>query len=158
MNVKSGDADNREGVAAKLYWAELFGSGFVRAREGAAPNGLLNYGYTISARRRGTLPHGLGLFPAFGVFHRNRYNAFPLADDLMEPYRPYVDERVYGLHAAGHSELTREAKGELLRLLFADTRFDKVVRPLDVGLTLTSASLARCFAGTAKKLAFPLLE
>ena len=69
-----------------------------------------------------------------------------------------MDERVYGLHAAGHSELTREAKGELLRLLFADTRFDKVVRPLDVGLTLTSASLARCFAGTAKKLAFPLLE
>ncbi len=158
MNVKSGDADNREGVAATLYWAELFGSGFVRAREGAAPNSLLNYGYTILRAAVARSLMGSGLFPAFGVFHRNRYNAFPLADDLMEPYRPYVDERVYGLHAAGHSELTREAKGELLRLLFADTRFDKVVRPLDVGLTLTSASLARCFAGTAKKLAFPLLE
>ena len=87
MNVKSGDADNREGVAAKLYWAELFGSGFVRAREGAAPNGLLNYGYTILRAAVARSLMGSGLFPAFGVFHRNRYNAFPLADDLMEPYQ-----------------------------------------------------------------------
>lgn len=157
-NVRSGDADNREGAAARVYWSELFGRGFVRSREGEAPNNLLNYGYTILRAAVARALMGSGLFPAFGIFHRNRYNAFPLADDLMEPYRPYVDEQVYGLHAAGHSELTREAKGELLRLLFADTRFDKVVRPLDVGLTLTSASLARCFAGTAKKLAFPLLE
>ena len=158
MNVKSGDTDNREGIAAKIYWTELFGRDFIRAREGAAPNNLLNYGYTILRAAVARSLMGSGLLPAFGIFHRNRYNAFPLADDLMEPYRPYVDELVYNLHAAGKSQLTKEVKGELLRILFADTRFDKVLRPLDVGLTFTSASLAKCFAGTQKKLLYPLLE
>ena len=158
MNVKSGDTDNREGIAAKIYWTELFGRDFIRAREGAAPNNLLNYGYTILRAAVARSLMGSGLLPAFGIFHRNRYNAFPLADDLMEPYRPYVDELVYNLHAAGKSQLTKEMKGELLRILFADTRFDKVLRPLDVGLTFTSASLAKCFAGTQKKLLYPLLE
>ena len=158
MNVKSGDTDNREGIAAKIYWTELFGRDFVRMREGAAPNNLLNYGYTILRAAVARALMGSGLLPAFGIFHRNRYNAFPLADDLMEPYRPYVDELVYNLHAAGKSQLTKEVKGELLRILFADTRFDKVLRPLDVGLTFTSASLAKCFAGTQKKLLYPLLE
>ncbi len=69
---------------------------------------------------------GSGLFPAFGIFHRNRYNAFPLADDVMEPYRPFVDELVYGLRMQGESQLTQEVKGTLLRILFADTRFEKV--------------------------------
>ena len=158
MNVKSGDTDNREGIAAKIYWTELFGRDFVRMREGAAPNNLLNYGYTILRAAVARALMGSGLLPAFGIFHRNRYNAFPLADDLMEPYRPYVDELVYNLHAAGKSQLTKEVKGELLRILFADTRFDKVLRPLDVGLTFTSASLAKCFAGTQKKLLYPQLE
>ena len=158
MNVKSGDTDNREGIAAKIYWTELFGRDFIRAREGAAPNNLLNYGSTILRAAVARSLMGSGLLPAFGIFHRNRYNAFPLADDLMEPYRPYVDELVYNLHAAGKSQLTKEVKGELLRILFADTRFDKVLRPLDVGLTFTSASLAKCFAGTQKKLLYPLLE
>lgn len=158
MNVKSGDADNREGIAAKIYWAELFGRDFVRAREGAEPNNLLNYGYTILRAAVARSLMGSGLLPAFGIFHRNRYNAFPLADDLMEPYRPYVDELVYGLHAQGRSQLTKEVKGELLRILFVDTRFDKIQRPLDVGLTFTTASLAKCFAGTHKKMLYPLLE
>lgn len=158
MNVKSGDADNREGVAAKIYWSELLGGEFVRTREGREPNNLLNYGYTILRAAVARSIMGSGLLPALGVFHRNRYNAFPLADDLMEPYRPYVDELVYGLHAAGKSQLTREVKGELLRILFVDTRFDKVLRPLDVGLTFTSASLAKCLAGTQKKIHYPQLE
>lgn len=158
MNVKSADADNREGVAARIYWSELFGPGFIRSREGAPPNNLLNYGYTLLRAAVARSIMGSGLFPAFGIFHRNRYNAFPLADDLMEPYRPYVDELVYDLHARGCSQLTKEVKGELLRILFADTHFDKVVRPLDVGLSFTSASLAKCFAGIQKRIAFPLLE
>lgn len=158
MNVKSGDADNREGIAAKIYWTELFGREFIRMREGAEPNNLLNYGYTILRAAVARSLMGSGLLPAFGIFHRNRYNAFPLADDLMEPYRPYVDELAYHLHAAGKSQLTKEVKGELLRLLFVDTRFDKILRPLDVGLTFTSASLAKCFAGTQKKILYPLLE
>lgn len=158
MNVKSGDTDNREGIAAKIYWTELFGREFIRTREGAKPNNLLNYGYTILRAAVARSLMGSGLLPAFGIFHRNRYNAFPLADDLMEPYRPYVDELVYNLHTAGKSQLTKEVKGELLRILFADTRFGKIQRPLDVGLTFTSASLAKCFAGTQKKILYPLLE
>lgn len=158
MNVKSGDADNREGIAARIYWSELFGREFVRMREGGEPNNLLNYGYTILRAAVARSLMGSGLLPAFGIFHRNRYNAFPLADDVMEPYRPYLDELVYRLYAAGRSQLTKEVKGELLRILFADTRFEKVRRPLDVGLTFTSASLAKCFAGTQKKIIYPQLE
>lgn len=158
MNVKSGDADNREGIAARIYWSELFGREFVRMREGSEPNNLLNYGYTILRAAVARSLMGSGLLPAFGIFHRNRYNAFPLADDVMEPYRPYLDELVYRLYAAGRSQLTKEVKGELLRILFADTRFEKVRRPLDVGLTFTSASLAKCFAGTQKKIIYPQLE
>ena len=157
-NVKSGDADNREGAAAKIYWSELFGKEFVRIREGAEPNNLLNYGYTILRAAVARSLMGSGLFPAFGIFHRNRYNAFPLADDVMEPYRPYVDELVCRLYLENKTQLTQAVKGELLSLLYADTRFEKVLRPLDVGLTFTSASLAQCFTGMRKKIAFPLLE
>ena len=154
MNVKSGD----EAIAAKIYWAELFGRDFIRLRDGIEPNNLLNYGYTILRAAVARSLMGSGLFPAFGIFHRNRYNSFPLADDIMEPYRPYVDETVYDIYRQGITELTPETKGRLLRLLFADTRFDRVTRPLDVGLTFTSASLAKCFAGKQKKLSFPMLE
>lgn len=157
-NVKSGDADNREGAAARIYWSELFGREFVRIREGAEPNNLLNYGYTILRAAVARSLMGSGLFPAFGIFHRNRYNAFPLADDVMEPYRPYVDELVCRLYLENKTQLTQAVKGELLSLLYADTRFEKVLRPLDVGLTFTSASLAQCFTGMRKKIAFPLLE
>ena len=158
MNVKSADADNREGIAAKIYWSELFGAEFNRTREGLPPNNLLNYGYTLLRAAVARAIMGSGLFPAFGIFHRNRYNAFPLADDLMEPYRPYVDEQVYRLYINGLSQLTKEVKSELLRVLFADTHFDKVVRPLEVGLTFTASSLVKCFAGIQKKIAYPLLE
>ncbi len=158
MHVKSGDADNREGIAAKIYWSELFGSDFVRSREGEAPNNLLNYGYTLLRAAVARSLMGSGLLPALGIFHRNRYNAFPLADDIMEPYRPYVDKLVYRLYSEGKVELTREAKSELFGLLFCDTRFGKIMRPLDVGLTFTTASLTKCFAGTQKKIVYPLLE
>ncbi len=156
-NVKSGDSDNREGIAAKVYWAELFGNGFVRERSGNVPNNLLNYGYTVLRAAVARSLMGSGLFPAFGIFHRNRYNAFPLADDIMEPYRPFVDEIVYNLYNNGYFQLTAETKGELLRLLFTDTKFDKVTRPLDVGLTLTAASLTKCFVGKQKKIVYPVL-
>lgn len=158
MNVKSADADNREGIAAKIYWSELFGTDFIRSRDGLPPNNLLNYGYTILRAAVTRSIMGSGLFPAFGIFHRNRYNAFPLADDLMEPYRPFVDELVYNLHNQGHEQLTKEVKGQLLRILFVDTCFDKVMRPLDVGLTFTSSSMAKCLSGIQKKIVYPLLK
>ena len=158
MHVKSADADNREGIAAKIYWSELFGADFIRSREGLPPNNLLNYGYTILRAAVTRSIMGSGLFPAFGIFHRNRYNAFPLADDLMEPYRPFVDELVYNLYLQGNKQLNKEVKGQLLRILFIDTHFDKVMRPLDVGLTFTSSSLVKCLAGTQKKIVYPILE
>ena len=158
MNVKSGDPDNREGAAARIYWAELFGPDFIRSRQGAPPNNMLNYGYSILRAAVARSLMGSGLFPAFGIFHRNRYNSFPLADDIMEPYRPYVDEIVHKLYSSGHCELTKQAKGELLRVLYTDTRFDKLLRPLDVGLTFTTASLSQCLSGTRKKISYPLLE
>jgi len=158
MNVKSGDADNREGIAAKIYWSEMFGRDFIRHRDGAPPNGMLNYGYSILRAAVARALMGSGLFPAFGIFHRNRNNAFPLADDMMEPYRPFVDRIVHRLHIENRHELTKDTKGELLRVLYADTRFDKTTRPLDVGLTFTSSSLVGCFEGTRKKIAYPSIE
>lgn len=157
-NVKSGDTDNREGAAARIYWAELFGNDFVRSREGVEPNNMLNYGYTLLRAAVARSLMGSGLFPVFGIFHRNRYNAFPLADDIMEPYRPYVDEVVFELYANGERELTKDVKARLLRLLFTDTVFGKLTRPLDVGLTMTTASLSKCFSGIQKKIVYPLLE
>ena len=113
MNVRSADADNREGIAARIYWTELFGPGFIRSREGLPPNPLLNYGYTILRAAVARALMGSGLLPACGIFHRNRYNCFPLADDLMEPYLPYVVERVYELYGQGHRHLPQGAKSEL---------------------------------------------
>ena len=157
QNVKSGDADNREGIAAKIYWDALFGDDFMRYRTGGSPNEMLNYGYTILRAAVARSLMGSGLFPALGIYHRNRYNAFPLADDIMEPYRPYVDEIVFDLYANGETELNKDVKAELLKLLYVDTVFDKVTRPLDVGLSVTTASLAKCFSGEQKKIIYPLL-
>jgi len=157
QNVKSGDADNREGVAAKIYWDTLFGDDFMRYRTGGSPNEMLNYGYTVLRAAVARSLMGSGLFPAFGIYHRNRYNAFPLADDIMEPYRPYVDEIVFGLYTNGEQELNKDVKAELLKLLYVDTVFDKVTRPLDIGLSVTTSSLAKCFSGDQKKIMYPLL-
>lgn len=158
MNVKSGDTDNREGAAAREYWGNLFGDGFRREREGLPPNNLLNYGYTILRAAVARALIGSGLYPAFGVFHRNRYNAFPLADDVMEPYRPFVDEIVYYLYYDGAvNELDNQAKGKLLRVLFSDVRMGKVTRPLENALSLTTASLLKMFKGETDKLSLPML-
>ena len=157
QNVKSGDTDNREGIAAKIYWDALFGDDFMRYRSGDSPNEMLNYGYTVLRAAVARSLMGSGLFPAFGIYHRNRYNAFPLADDIMEPYRPYVDEIVFDLYANGEQELNKDVKAELLKLLYVDTVFDKVTRPLDLGLSVTTSSLAKCFSGDQKKILYPLL-
>jgi len=156
-NVKSGDADNREGIAAKIYWNLLFEGSFLRSREGEDPNAMLNYGYAILRAGMARAIMGSGLFPAFALFHKNRYNAFPLADDLMEPYRPYVDQIVYTLYSEGKYELNTITKQALLRVLFIDTRFKDMTRPLELGLTMTTSSLAKCLRGEQKQLLFPVL-
>lgn len=158
MNVKSGDTDNREGAAAREYWGRIYDEGFKRDREGQPPNNLLNYGYTILRAAVARALIGSGLYPAFGVFHRNRYNAFPLADDVMEPYRPFVDELVYHLyHDSAVIELDNQAKGILLRVLFSDVKMGKVTRPLENALSLTTASLLRMYKGETDKLSLPMI-
>lgn len=155
MNVKSGDSDNREGIAARLFWQELFGDGFTRDREEPGLNALLNYGYTILRAATARSLVASGLLPAIGLFHHNRSNAFPLADDVMEPYRPYVDEIVYTMYQQGQVTLNQQTKGMLINVLYCDTKFEKVMRPLSVGLTMTTASLTKCYAKETTKIVFP---
>ena len=157
-NVKSGDSDNREGIAARLYFQNLFGGDFIRDRNASGINALLNYGYTILRAAVSRAIVSSGLFPAIGIFHHNRSNAFPLADDLMEPYRPFVDEIVYDLTLQGTIELTKESKAKLIMVLYSDTVFERVTRPLSVGLTMTTSSLAKCYAKESSKLNIPTMK
>ena len=157
-NVKSGDSDNREGIAARVYFSELFGESFIRDRTLPGINALLNYGYTILRAATARALVSSGLLPTIGIFHHNRSNAFPLADDIMEPYRPYVDEIVYALSMQGKMELTKDVKADLIQVLYADTQFSKVIRPLSVGLTFTSSSLSKCFAKEQTRLSLPLMK
>src|SRR3712207_1429609 len=157
-NVKSGDSSNREGLAAKIYWQHLFNNEFKRIREGDFPNNLLNYGYAIlrAATVRAIL--GSGLMPLVGLYHKNRYNPFPLADDLMEPFRPYVDEIVYYMAEEGITDLSKEAKSRILRLLFVDVDIGAVTRPLEIALTIMTASLVKYNEGELKKLTLPVFK
>lgn len=156
MNVLSGDSDNREGAAAKIYWQQMFGKHFVRNREGCYPNSMLNYGYTVlrAAVTRALL--GSGLFPLLGIFHRNRYNAFPLADDVMEPYRPFVDYAVKQIYDfSSDRNMSKDIKQILIRVLFSDVNIKGQMRPLQVALSITTASLVRAFKNKKECLIFP---
>lgn len=157
-NVKSGDTDNREGAAARVYWTEMYGTDFTRDRYGSWPNNLLNYAYIVLRAAVARALTGSGLLPTLGLFHHNRYNAFCLADDIMEPYRPFADEVVFRLFQAGYQELNTEVKTEILKILANDVCFEKNTRPLMVGLSQTTASLARCFTGEQKKIMYPELQ
>jgi CRISPR-associated protein Cas1 len=157
-NVKSGDSDNREGIAARAYWNILLGDDFRRERNGTPPNNLLNYGYAILRAATARSLVGSGLYPAFGIFHHNRYNAFPLADDIMEPYRPFIDEVVYRLYYDGAcSDLNKNAKMALQRVLFCDVKMGKLTRPLEIALSLTTASLVKMYKKETEKLVLPFL-
>ena len=160
-NVKSGDPDNLEARAAAFYWKTLFASieGFTRNREGIYPNNLLNYGYAIL---RAVIARALvssGLLPTLGIHHHNRYNAYCLADDIMEPYRPYVDELVYEMvQKYGKVEtLTKEMKADLLTIPTLEVIINHKRSPLMVAASQTTASLYRCFAGELRHIVYPEL-
>lgn len=159
--VKSGDAGNREAQAAAYYWPRLFKSlpAFRRFREGPPPNQLLNYGYAILRAMVARSLVGSGLLPTLGIFHRNRYNAYALADDIMEPYRPFVDRTVLALidTLGVPEELTLQYKGELLKLPVTDTILDGKASPLMAAVARTTASLAQCYNGEQRKLLYPSL-
>ena len=116
---------------------------------------MLNYGYSIlrSATCRAIVSSGL--LPAIGIYHHNRSNAYPLADDLMEPFRPFVDGIVYDLAMRGNTELTKDVKGELISVLYADTLYEKIKRPLSVGLSMTTASMVKCLSKELNTLSLP---
>jgi len=156
--VKSGDTGNAEARAARIYWKTLFGGDFRRDRYGEQPNSGLNYGYAILRAAVARSLSGSGLLPALGIHHKNRYNSFCLADDIMEPYRPYIDLVVYRLEKElkEKEELTKEMKAELLKTLTVDVKINKKKSPLMIGLSQTTASLARCLAGKAKKIQYPV--
>ena len=145
-NVKSGDADNREG------------KGFVRERTQEGINALLNYGYTILRAATARAVVGSGLFQGIGLHHHNRSNSFPLVDDLIEPYRPFVDETVYQLLLNNCLELSKNVKAKLISVLYADVFFKRTSRPLELGLTFTTSSLTRCLKKEDKELLLPLLR
>lgn len=157
--VKSGDTDNREGMAARLYWKKLFGEDFIRERYGDWPNAMLNYGYIILRAAVARALTGSGLLPSFGIFHSNRYNAFCLADDMMEPYRPFVDLAVWDIcqKYPDIDTVEKEIKAEILELLSSDVAMKKQKRPLMIAITHTTASLAGCFTGTKKQIEFPAI-
>lgn len=159
QQVKSGDSTNRESVAAAFYWSNLFSfiEGFVRHREGIAPNNLLNYGYAILRACMARSIVEAGLLPTLGVHHHNRYNAYCLADDLMEPYRPYVDDLVYSivLKYDNPTALTKEIKYELLSVSYLDCEINGETSPLQIATLRTARSLQQCFEGKIRKLHLP---
>lgn len=159
-SVKSGDGDNREGFAARIYWNALWGANFIRDRYGEPPNNFLNYGYILLRSAAARALAGSGLLATLGIHHRNRYNAFCLADDIMEPYRPYVDELAFDLNEKYPETmmLEKEHKAELLQLMTRDVKIGKNKRPLMIALSQTTASLARCFAGEQRKIDYPVFE
>jgi CRISPR-associated protein Cas1 len=175
--VKSGDTENLEAQGASYYWKHLFKEipsasdknkekerdnkkTFVRDREGLAPNHLFNYGYAILRACVARSLVGSGLLPTLGIHHRNQYNAYCLADDIMEPYRPYVDRAVCELIDGKEisDELTKEQKKHLLEIPAMDVHFENKTLPLMNALQYTTSSLAKCYEGKEKKIIYPEMK
>ncbi len=156
--VLSGDTDNREAAAAAYYWKHVFPFEFKRERYGAFPNLFLNYGYTILRAAMARALSGVGLLNTLGIHHHNKYNAFCLADDIMEPYRPFVDRTVLEiLNEFDEEDLIVPIKTKLLNVLTETVYFEDKKSPLMVGLTYTAQSLQSCFSGKTRKLNYPKL-
>lgn len=161
-SVKSGDTTNNEAQAAVYYWKCIFPDflQFKREREGAPPNNLLNYGYAILRALVARSLVASGLLPTLGIFHRNQYNAYCLADDIMEPYRPYVDKTVCEIirNNGPYLEMTPKMKTALLNIPAQDVMIENRKSPLMNAVQFTTASLCKCFEGKSRRLAYPTLE
>ena len=160
-DVKSGDSENIEGRAAAYYWKKLFGyiEDFNRDREGVPPNNLLNYGYAILRAVVARALVSSGMLPTLGIHHHNRYNAYCLADDIMEPYRPFVDEMVFNLikkKGLPEEGLTKEWKAELLQIPVLDVVISGKRSPLMIAVAQTTASLYKCYSGEIRKIVYPV--
>jgi CRISPR-associated protein Cas1 len=161
--VLSGDTSNMEGVAAQHYWKYFpfpnqEKEGLKRERFGDYPNNFLNYGYAILRAATARAISGSGLLNTLGIHHKSKYNAFALADDIMEPFRPIVDEKVYQImQRYDEQELNTLLKSELLQILTRTVYFKEEKSPLMVGLQKTASSLQQCFTGQRKKIKYPQL-
>lgn len=158
--VRSGDPDNLEGRAAANYWRKIVDeeAGFKRYRFGDPPNNLLNYGYAILRAIVARSLVGSGMLPAVGIHHHNKYNPFCLADDIMEPYRPYVDRLVLEITERQDEEieeLSPAIKKEILVLPTVDVTIEEQSSPLMVAVQRTTASLMQCFEGEKRKISYP---
>jgi CRISPR-associated protein, Cas1 family len=158
-NVKSGDSENHEARAAVYYWKRIFLDflEFRRDREGPPPNNLLNYGYAILRALVARSLVSSGLLPTLGIHHRNQYNSYCLADDIMEPYRPFVDKVVCQIIRGNGKflEMTPNMKKQLLSIPSMDVHLAGQKSPLMNAVQRTTSSLARCFEGKARKLLYP---
>lgn len=157
--VKSGDSENHEAIAAAHYFQLIFDHvpGFSRNQKGVPPNALLNYGYAILRAVAARALSSSGLHPSVGIFHSNKYNAFCLADDIMEPYRIYVDALVRDITESSESfdEMNTALKTRLLQVPVMDVTIGGQTSPLMIAMSRTTASLFECFKGTSRKLLFP---
>lgn len=159
--VLSGDSSNMEGVAAGQYWKSFFDTydiNFRRERFGDYPNSFLNYGYAILRAATARALSGSGLLNTLGIHHKSKYNPFALADDIMEPFRPLVDEKVFTImQSFEEQELNSKIKAELLQILTRTVYFKDEKSPLMVALQKTAASLQQCYTGERKKIKYPKL-
>jgi CRISPR-associated protein Cas1 len=160
--VKSADSTNNEAKAALYYWKHIFPDflQFTRDSEGLPPNNLLNYGYAILRAIVARSLVASGLLPTLGIFHRNQYNAYCLADDIMEPYRPFADQVVCNIVRMNGKflEMTSGMKRDLLSIPAMDVIIDGQRSPLMNAVQRTTASLAKCFEGSTRKILYPVLE
>lgn len=156
--VLSGDTTNMEGAAASQYWKRFFEMGFKRERFGDYPNNFLNYGYAILRAATARALSGSGLLNTLGIHHKSKYNAFALADDIMEPFRPIVDEVVLNIiQNYEEQELNTKIKTELLQILTRTVYFKTEKSPLMIALQKTANSLQQCYTGERKKIKYPKL-
>ena len=156
--VRSGDTENMEARAAAYYWKTIFPGHpeFIRGQFEDFPNNMLNYGYAILRAIIARALVGSGLLPTLGIHHHNRYNAYCLADDIMEPYRPYIDKLVYEIVSSEcPQELTKEVKTKLLSIPAIEVTINGQRSPLMVAASKTTASLAKCFNGETRRLIYP---
>ena len=157
--VKTGDLTNMEGIAAQHYWKNLISLDFLRARFGDSPNQFFNFGYSVLRSIVARAIVETGLLPVMGIFHKNKYNPYCLADDLMEPYRPFVDWMVmkWLIQNPDSEELGKDFKAFILQVATMDVSIDGLKRPLLVAVKATASSLYKCYTGEKRLISYPEL-
>ena len=155
LRVRSGDPDNLEAQAARAYWGRMFGRKFRRDRALVGINSFLNYGYAVLRAATARSVVAAGLHPGIGIHHKNAYNSMRLVDDLMEPYRPLVDLRVYAIAQAGGEEVNSQTKRRLVSVLNTDVPTSAGMSPVSVALHYMATSLSQVYLGERDRLELP---